>query len=281
MAKYIVAVSGGVDSVVLLDMLSRQKHQLIVAHVEHGIRGDESVADARFVAALARKYQVPFVSTSLALGPKASEEWARELRYDFLLGLAREHEARVVTAHHLDDVVETVAVNLERGTGWRGLTVLARASLYRPLLALSKTQLYAYALKHRLEWVEDATNAGDQYQRNRLRHKIAMVLPRDTKQRVSELRARQLCLRTDVARESARVLVRNEGSRHFLSVLDDLVAIELLGTAIELQTGIRPTRPQLTRALLAIKTARQGSEYHIGNKLKLQFTVRKYRVAVL
>lgn len=80
---YLVAVSGGVDSVCLLDMLSRSEHRLIVAHVEHGIRGEASRADARFVAALAQKYNLPFVSTALNLGPNASEELARQKRYGF------------------------------------------------------------------------------------------------------------------------------------------------------------------------------------------------------
>ena len=96
--NYIVAVSGGVDSVVLLDMLSKTQHKLIVAHVDHGIRGEESTADARFVAALARRYQLPFVSTELHLGAHASEETAREKRYEFLFGEAEKYRAVVVTA---------------------------------------------------------------------------------------------------------------------------------------------------------------------------------------
>lgn len=281
MAKYVVAVSGGVDSIVLLDMLARGEHQLIVAHVDHGIRDEASAADARFVEALARQYQLPFVKTELSLGAQASEERARELRYKFLFEVASEHDAIVVTAHHMDDVVETVALNIERGTGWRGLAVLARPDVHRPLIALTKAQLYSYALRERLEWVEDGTNASDKYQRNRLRHKIAERLPELARQQVASLRAKQLSLRTDISRESTRLLKRHEGSRHFLGQLDDIVALELLGTAIELETGIRPMRPQLVRALLAIKTARPGSTHHVGSKLALHFTARKYRVAVL
>ena len=90
---YLVAVSGGLDSVCLLDMLSRSEYRLAVAHVEHGIRGEESRADARFVAALAQKYNLPFVSTSLELGVNASEELARRKRYEFLLAQAQEFGA--------------------------------------------------------------------------------------------------------------------------------------------------------------------------------------------
>jgi tRNA(Ile)-lysidine synthase len=134
--NYIVAVSGGVDSVVLLDMLSKTQHKLIVAHVDHGIRGKESAADARFVAALARRYQLPFVSTELHLGAHASEETAREKRYEFLFGEAEKYRAVVVTAHHRDDIIETITLNLTRGTGWRGLAVLARKDIERPPLEM-------------------------------------------------------------------------------------------------------------------------------------------------
>ncbi len=281
MAKYIVAVSGGVDSVVLLDILSRSEHTLIVAHVEHGIRGDESTADARFVAALADHYKLPCVSTSLGLDLSASEERARELRYAFLFSLAAEHKATVVTAHHADDVVETVAINLQRGTGWRGLAVLARSTVHRPLIGMTKAQLYTYAVNGRLEWVEDATNASNVYQRNRVRHAIAARLSTESRRKLLDVRARQLSLRKAITREVAFLLRNHKDSRHFLAQLDDQVALELLGSIIEEEVGMRPTRPQLVRALIAVKTARPGSQHHVGGKVTLHFTVRKYRVAVI
>ena len=112
----LVAVSGGVDSVVLLDMLARSEDRLVVAHVDHGIR-EESSEDAQFVEGLAHQYQVPFVSTRLELGLEASEDTARRARYAFLEAEAAKRGAVIVTAHHLDDVVGSVAINLIRGTG--------------------------------------------------------------------------------------------------------------------------------------------------------------------
>lgn len=275
MVKYLVAVSGGVDSVVLLDMLSRGEDRLVVAHVDHGIRGDDSSADARFVEALAKRYKLPFVSTELHLDSQASEEQARQGRYDFLFAEATKFGAVVATAHHRGDVVETVAINLERGTGWRGLAVLARPEVHRPLLGLTKDQLYRYALKHRLEWVEDSTNRSDAYQRNRLRRKLS-TSRLEAIESVARLRSEQLQLRHDIDHESRRLLAHHSGSRYFLSHIDDDVAIELLGAAIADQTGIRPQRPQLVRALHAVKTAKPGTKHDVGDGVVLKFTPRKY-----
>lgn len=274
MANYLVAVSGGVDSIVLLDMLAKAEHRLIVAHVDHGIRGEESAADARFVRALAKKYQVPFVMTELHLGASASEEQAREGRYEFLFAQAEKFGATVATAHHRDDLVETVALNLTRGTGWRGLGVLDRSSITRPLLALTKAQLYNYALKNRLEWVEDATNGTDAYLRNRLRAKLARAKV-DEKQ-IADLRSSQLQLRCDIDREAARVAARAHHSRYFINMLDTTVAAEVLGAQIAAKYGYRPVRQQLVAGLHAIKTAKPGTEYQLGQGITLKFTARNY-----
>ena len=277
--KYVVAVSGGVDSVVLLDMLSRTEHQLIVAHVDHGIRGEESAADARFVAALAKKYQVPFVGTELQLGAKASEEQARAGRYKFLFAQAKQFGATVVTGHHAGDAVETIALNLARGTGWRGLAVMDRAEVKRPLLALHKAQLYDYALTHGLEWVEDATNQSDVYARNRVRAWLAGANI-DTAA-VLALRARQLQLRREINVELDRLCKECTNSRHALITIDPEVATELLGATIKRATGIRPTRPQLVRAVLAVKTAKKGTTLQLGSGIHLHFTTRNYTVSVV
>ena len=266
----------------LLDMLSRSKHRLIVAHVEHGIRGEASRADARFVAALAQKYNLPFVSTALNLGPNASEELARQKRYDFLLTQAQKFGAVLVTAHHAEDVAETIAINIERGTGWRGLAVLARTGVKRPLISFTKTQLYDYALQHRLEWVEDATNASGLYQRNRVRKALKSVISQRIVVRILQLRARQLALRKDIERETERITLRNSGSRYFLSQIDDDVALELLASDIARQTGgLRPTRPRTQRALLAIKTARLGAKIDVGDGVQLEITSRTYCAKVV
>lgn len=277
--RYVVAVSGGIDSVVLLHMLQAEgNHELIVAHFDHGIR-DDSAADARFVAALAQRYGVPYASERVELGPGASEETARRYRYDFLQRVATEYQATIVTAHHADDVVETIALNLERGTGWRGLAVLDRPSVVRPLIHQTKQQLYDYALAQRLEWVEDSTNAEDTYTRNRLRRQIVRTLSVDQRAAVRALRDKQCAIKRAVDHELDNILpVSGDYERYVFIMVDDDVAYELLRAVVMRAGGPSPLRAQAERALLAIKTARAGSAHDVGDGTRLRFTRRTFVV---
>jgi len=275
----LVAVSGGVDSVVLLRMLVRaKKYNITVAHFDHGIRSD-SLADARFVEGLAQQYSLPFVSKREELGSDASEERARKARYDFLSQEADRLQAAIVTAHHLDDLVETVTINMIRGTGWRGLAVLDRAGIVRPLLKHTKQEIIEYALKHRLEWVEDITNTKDIYLRNRVRSAIAkanMLIA--TKLQLRNLRDMQCNIRRRVDAESELLLPSSPYSRYFFATIDASVAYELLRAVVVARIGTGPTRPQLERALIAIKTARAQTEHDIGAGVRLVFTARTFVV---
>jgi len=276
--NYLLAVSGGVDSVVLLDLFSKTNNHLVVAHVDHGIRGEESAADARFVKELAKKYSVPFVSIELNLASNASEELARSERYAFLFKEAKRFNALLVTAHHEDDAVETIALNIARGTGWRGLMTLNRLGIIRPLLGMTKQQIYDYALKQHLEWVEDDTNHKLIYARNRMRRAIRLSTVNG--KRLMELRARQLQLGRDIDADAMRLVARHKGDRHFLNMIPESVAIELLGAEIA-DVTTRPTRPRLKRALIAIKTAAPGSVHQIGDSISLEFTARNYTIRVV
>lgn len=172
--KYIAAISGGIDSIVLLNLLSKlETIDVIVAHVNHGIRED-SAADEVFVRQLAGQYGFDYVSIQLELGKCASEELAREQRYKFLYQQKSLYGASaIITAHHKDDVLETALINLVRGTGRRGLVSLrSNEDIARPLLGYYKAELVDYALRKGLEWVEDSTNYQHDYLRNRVRFRI-------------------------------------------------------------------------------------------------------------
>lgn len=272
-----MAVSGGVDSVVLLDKLVKVgTHELAVAHFDHGIR-DDSAADARFVGELAKYYNLPFVTKREELGKGTSEDLARARRYAFLRSEAKKRNMRLVTAHHADDVVETIIINIVRGTGWRGLAVLAAPDITRPQLDVTKQEIYDYALKHRLEWVEDSTNASDVYLRNRIRRVTPLLLP-GKKQRLCELRDEQVELVRKINEEAERFVDTAEQSRYFYTALDLSTACELLNLLLKQIKGVGLTRPQLERALVAIKTARPGSTYQAGEGIHLLFTQRSFIV---
>lgn len=182
-----MAVSGGVDSVVLLNVLSMQPGlELIVAHYDHGIR-DDSAVDVEFVRVLAANYGLPFELGHGDLGPHASEALAREKRYEFLEKIRIKHNASaIITAHHQDDVLETALINVLRGTGRKGLSSLQSGVVVRPLLNKSKQQLLAYARNHKLGWREDPTNQDTRYTRNKLRNLLNDADPA-IKLRLSEL----------------------------------------------------------------------------------------------
>lgn len=207
-ARYIVAVSGGVDSVVLLDCLVESNSELvedgriIVAHFDHGIRKD-SQKDALFVEELAQKYGLQFIVGHGGLGPNASEETARKARYDFLETVKKQNQAdAIITAHHQDDVIETAIINVLRGTGRRGLTSLKeRKGLLRPFLNYKKENILSYAKEKNLIWVEDETNVSSRYLRNRVRKLIANEKHTESiknlQQKIEKIRQ----LNTDIDRE--------------------------------------------------------------------------------
>jgi len=265
---YVVAVSGGVDSVVLLDMLAGQPElELVVAHFDHGIRKD-SADDARFVEELAATHRLPFETKREELSAQASEELARQRRYAFLREVAAEHQARIITAHHADDVVETIAINLSRGTGWRGLAVLD-SDIVRPLLGFTKQEIRAYAEAHSLHWHEDSTNASDAYLRNRLRRRLADV-SKDQQWQLRALRDEQVALKRAIDNETLRLMGDARAySRYLLTSVDAMTADELFRALCQRELGVAPTRPQRTRALLAIKTGRPGTVHHVATDTTL------------
>jgi len=272
-ARYIVAVSGGVDSVVLLHKLVHEKkHQIVVAHFDHGIRSD-SVADARFVKGLAEQYGLAFESRRAELGRHASEDTARTHRYEFLRDVAKQYKAQLVTAHHKDDTVETIAINMTRGTGWRGLAVMNSNDVLRPLLHLSKREVYDYALRKNLEWVEDKTNNTNLYLRNRLRKKIHTLSTRTTKQLVA-LRNAQLIVRDNIEAEEVSLQLVAPYSRYFFTHIDTVVAIELLRYIFDFSI----THPQATRTLHGVKVAKAGSVIEVGGGQRLRFSLTEFIV---
>ncbi len=180
----LVAVSGGVDSVALLEALVRSGRRPIVLHVDHGWRS-ESQVEAKAVAALAQRHGLTFLTTRLRLAKK-SESAARTARYAFFARAATRFGCRdLVLGHHADDQVETFLLQLLRGagSGARGMEAMStRGALYlhRPWLALWKTEIVAYARARALTWSDDPTNLDPRHRRNLIRHQLLPALAKLT-----------------------------------------------------------------------------------------------------
>jgi len=183
--KLLVAVSGGLDSVVLLHLLYKMEVDCVVAHCNFRLRDKDSDGDEVFVRQLAEKYQYPFYSVAFDTVDYANDKGisiemaARDLRYDWFESLRKEMDCQyTLTAHHADDVIETILINLTRGTGIHGLTGIKAkmGHLIRPLLPFSRDEIRNYALENNLEYREDYTNAQTDFVRNKIRHQIIPVL---------------------------------------------------------------------------------------------------------
>ena len=179
--RLLVAVSGGPDSVVLLDALHREGFFVVIAHCNFHLRGDASNEDAEFVKSLAAKYQVPyclidFDTEKVAEERKISIEMAaRDLRYEWFEQMAAEHNCDLIAvAHNADDTVETFFLNLTRGSGLQGLSGMAqlRGKIVRPLLKVSRKQIMEYIAEYNLQYRIDATNLETIYTRNKIRHNL-------------------------------------------------------------------------------------------------------------
>lgn len=187
----LVAVSGGVDSVVLCDLLLKNEIDFAIAHVNFGLRGKESDDDENFVAELAKKLNVPFYlkrctkKTFDDSGENSIQAGARKIRYDFFKLMCQQHGYnRIMTAHHKDDSIETALLNFARGTGVKGLTGIAplKGNLIRPMLFTTRDEIIAYANVNRLSWREDSSNETDKYSRNRFRHHLLPWLMKEIPQ---------------------------------------------------------------------------------------------------
>lgn len=183
--KFYIAVSGGIDSMVLLHLFQHFPFSFGVLHCNFKLRGDESDADMRFIhdycEANTIQLRIGFFETQqIAKELKMSiQETARNLRYNWFYEQMEENKVDfVATAHHLDDNVETFLINFTRGTGLEGFTgiPLINDKIFRPLLPFSREEIENYAKSNNIQWREDSSNASNKYLRNKLRHDVIPIL---------------------------------------------------------------------------------------------------------
>jgi len=276
---YIVAVSGGVDSMVLLDMLAQQSGlKLVVAHFDHGIRSD-SREDRQLVEKVAEKLGLPFLSERAELGLTVSEATAREARYGFLRRQLKEYKARaIITAHHQDDLVETVLFNLMRGTNRRGLAPLVnQPDILRPMLPYAKADILDYANQQQITWREDSTNQDLRYSRNHIRH---LLVPKLT----IEQRAKLLDLinkTTDLNSQTDNLLamfIAPKLDREWFATLDTATAKEVMASWLR-SHGVREySRQTLERTVQQVQNLTTGKRVDVV--LQYQIIIERQHLAL-
>ncbi|MDI9310649.1 MAG: tRNA lysidine(34) synthetase TilS [Limnohabitans sp.] len=183
--KLLLAVSGGIDSMVLVDLFSKLDFEIALAHCNFQLRGSESDGDEDFVKVISEKLKVKsFIkkfdtNTYSEINKLSIQQSARVLRYDWFEEIQTiEGFDYLLTAHHLDDSLETFLINFTRGTGIEGLTGIpvVNGKIVRPLLIFSRDEIEKYATDNSILWREDASNSSDKYFRNKIRHHVIPVL---------------------------------------------------------------------------------------------------------
>ncbi len=280
-AKYVAAVSGGLDSMVMLDILRKQPGlTLHVAHVDHGIR-PESAHDRKFVQEYCARSKLDFSYKEASLGPGSSELKARVYRQQFLIETMQEvGAAKIITAHHRDDVLETIVINLIRGTGRRGLSSLKDTAVFaRPMLRFYKADLLDYAIYHNLQWVEDSTNESMAYLRNRIRNKLVVANLAD-QQKMLQIRDSTMQLNYKIDSMLSEIVswveiepgvIDRDRFRILPYVISLEVALVLLGQHLSVD------RPMVELVTNSIKTIMPNTVLHLANGHELEFSPKLAR----
>jgi tRNA(Ile)-lysidine synthetase-like protein len=268
--RYIVAVSGGVDSVVLLNLLASKDYDLITAHFNHGWEGDDDYEQT--VRKIVPQYQLPL---KVGKGKTRSEADARAARYYFLEGVKDEEKAAgIITAHHRDDLEETVALNLERGTGRRGLSPFVNSDVIRPLVNVRKRDLVNFAKERDLTWIHDSYNDDLKFTRNQIRHQILPEL--------GELELEDSLSLNQQIDDQLRELFEvhgHEATAKKVAYLDLSVLTELIVMmAITVRPGVELDRRSLESLAIDLKTGRLNRPRTLTKELSASYVRGKLRI---
>ena len=179
--SYLLAVSGGVDSMVLADLFRISGFDFHVAHINYHLRNEDSNLDEKLVSDFCKKHKIPFhlYEVTEQKPENSIQTWARELRYHFFRKIQKKKKLDfLVTAHHLDDQLETFIINLSKAAGIRGLSGIPanENQILRPILDFSKSEIYAFAKENNINFREDSSNKKTDYLRNRIRCNIVPEL---------------------------------------------------------------------------------------------------------
>ena len=232
----LIAISGGIDSVVLTHLLHKLHFTISLAHCNFSLRGKESNEDEEFVKELGEKLEIQTHTIKFDTEAYAEEKGistqmaARDLRYDWFQKIAKENNIDyIITGHQKDDVLETFLINLTRGTGLDGLTGIPeiQGNIVRPFMIFTRNEILVYAAKKKIEWREDRTNSSIRYVRNKIRHKVVPILKElnpnllDTFYNTLEnLKGSQQIVKDRIQNVKEKITKRHKNELHFN--IDDL-----------------------------------------------------------
>ncbi len=285
--QYIVAVSGGVDSITLLDLLIKGTNRnasnyIIIAHINHGIRSD-SALDESLVKSIAQDNGLRYHSKRLKLSPDSSEALARQKRYEFLDNLKSKYQAEaIMTAHHQDDLIETFLLNLARGTNRRGLSSLNSSMIYRPLLGYAKQEIIQYAVKNNLTWRDDSTNQDLKYRRNYIRHKIVPKLDNSAQLKILSIIKNQEVLNNKIDNILSHLVAGFEGNkipRLWFNTLELNIQREIVAYILRFNNFSGYSDKMLTKTTLLLKVLRTGAIINVSKGI--YFKVEKTNLALI
>lgn len=275
--KVLLAVSGGVDSVVMCHLFAQTDFSFGIAHCNFALRGAESDGDALFVESIAKKYNIPFHlhncdASAYAKKQKISIQMAaRDLRFAWFEELCEKEEYTVyATAHHADDAIETYFINQLRGTGIAGLHGLLpkNGKLIHPLLFTNRDEIIGYAKQQNFNFREDSSNASTKYLRNALRHKVMPVLDEIQpayravfKKNMQRFSAVESIYLQKVEEEKQRICF-NEGNKFVISI-SDLVALPDSSTYLyEFIKGYEFSFSQAEEIIESMKRGQVGAQFY-------------------
>lgn len=181
--RFLLAASGGPDSMVLANLIHKTGLNFSLIHINYNLRGEDSLLDSQTVFDFAKSHSVKLFQKEISAAERKTARniqiWARKIRYDFFRKIQQEEGFDfVLTAHHLDDNLETFFINLSRGSGLKGLAGIPRLTdwLYRPLLDFPRSEILSYAEENGVKFRLDASNEKDDYLRNRIRHHLTPIV---------------------------------------------------------------------------------------------------------
>ncbi len=287
--KILLAVSGGVDSMVLWHLVEQLGQEYAVAHVNFSLRGEESDEDEKLVHAVGQQRKIRVHSQKANTNEYAQENGlstqmaAREIRYNWFEELIADFAYKTIaTAHHLEDSIETFLINLNRGTGIKGLIGIgSNQKRFRPLLNFSKAEIREYAKSNNIRFREDRTNDSTKYERNWFRHKILGPWKEHNPQFLESMRL--TLRRMQAANASLSVAIGSELKRIRNEALKGKISLDTLDqlqhkkeVLYEFLSSINFTESQVDNLLLAIEQKAVGKAFHSS-----QFAIQLDRSSIL